>query len=116
MKRIRPKTLRQARKLRDNQTDAEKLLWQELRDSQLKGMKFRRQSPIGRFIVDFYCAEKKLVIEVDGDTHCTPEQMAYDAARTAWLEEQGMRVARITNIDVMENLDAVLEWIAKGCA
>jgi very-short-patch-repair endonuclease len=65
--------------------------------------------------VDFYCAEKKLVIEVDGDTHCSPEQMAYDAARTAWLEEQGLRVARVANDEVMENLDAVLAWIAKRC-
>ncbi len=115
MKRIRPKTLAQARKLRQDQTDAEQLLWQELRGSQLEGLKFRRQYPIGRFIVDFYCSEKKLVIEVDGDKHFAPKQMDYDAARTAWLEEQGLRVARVTNDEVMDNLDAVLEWIARGC-
>ncbi len=55
------------------------------------------------------------MIEVDGDKHFAPKQMDYDAARTAWLEEQGLRVARVTNDEVMENLDAVLEWIAKGC-
>jgi type I restriction enzyme R subunit len=70
MKRIEPMILQRARELRQPQTPAEEKLWYWLRDSQLEGMKFRRQHPIGRFIVDFYCAEKKLVIEVDGDTHC----------------------------------------------
>jgi very-short-patch-repair endonuclease len=115
MAKVIPAILNRARELRQPQTPAEEKLWYWLRDSQLEGLKFRRQHPLGRFIVDFYCAEKKLVIEVDGDTHFTPEQMEYDAARTEWLEEQGLRVARVTNDEVMENLDAVLEWIAKGC-
>jgi very-short-patch-repair endonuclease len=89
MAKVIPDILQRARELRQPQTPAEERLWYWLRNSQLEGMKFRRQHPVGRFIVDFYCAEKKLVIEVDGDTHFTPEQMAYDAARTAWLEEQG---------------------------
>jgi very-short-patch-repair endonuclease len=69
-----------------------------VRNNQL-GQRIRRQQPIWRFIADFYCAQARLVIELDGDTHADPEQVQYDAARTAWLESRGLRVIRFSNID-----------------
>jgi len=79
------------------------------------GFKIRRQHPIFRFIADFYCAEAKLCIEVDGDTHAEPDQAEYDAARTAWLEERGYRVIRFHNDDIHHRLDEVLEAIRLAC-
>src|SRR5262245_16541243 len=78
-----------ARQLRKNQTDAERFLWRGLRSRQLAGYKFRRQEPIGPFIVDFVCYEKRLVIELDGGQHAEPNQVAYDTERTAWLVQNG---------------------------
>jgi very-short-patch-repair endonuclease len=114
MAKVDPVMLHRARELRQPQTPAEERLWSCLRDSQLEGLKFRRQHPIGPFIVDFYCAQKRLVIEVDGDSHFTDEQMEYDRARTAWLEEQGCKVIRFTNTDVMDSLDEVLVEIIEA--
>lgn len=115
MHRINPIILQRARELRQPQTPAEEKLWYWLRDSQLDGLKFRRQHPIGRFIVDFYCAQEKLVIEIDGDSHSSPVQMEYDQARTDWLEEQGCRVMRFNNDNVRDNVGAVVEAIAGKC-
>jgi very-short-patch-repair endonuclease len=112
--RIYPPLLAWARELRQPQTPAERKLWARLRDRQLGGLKFRRQHPIGRFIVDFYCAGCGLVVEVDGDTHA--EQVEYDQARTAWLEAQGYHVIRFANRDVHQQTDAVLEAILRECA
>ena len=95
-------------------TPAEHALWQRVRNNQL-GMRIRRQQPIWRFIADFYCAQAKLVIELDGDTHANPEQVQYDNARTAWLEASGLRVIRFTNLDVHQHLDAVLAAIYATC-
>jgi very-short-patch-repair endonuclease len=106
-------TQERARELRRAQTPAEQRLWSRLRSKQLYGLKFRRQHPVGRFVVDFCCISRKLVIEIDGDSHASQE--AYDQARTAWLEEQGYRVVRFTNREVTYNLDAVLEAIAQEC-
>src|SRR5688500_8099048 len=89
-------------------TDAEVILWQRLRNRQLDGFKCRRQWSLGPFIVDFFCWERKLVVELDGGQH-TPEG---DADRTDWLEAQGYKVRRFWNSDVMENEDGVLEAIA----
>ncbi|MCA9920176.1 MAG: endonuclease domain-containing protein [Anaerolineales bacterium] len=108
-----PKILKHAREMRREPTEPERRLWQKLRRKQLDGYKFRRQHPIGRFIVDFYCHEAKLVVEVDGDSHAFQE--AYDAARTAWLEAQGLRVLRFDNQTVMKNLDGALELILAIC-
>ena len=113
MRRIHPEIRRRARQLRQPQTLAEQKLWRHLRARQLEGFKFRRQHPIGYFIVDFYCAAAKLVIEIDGPSHA--EQVEYDRARSAWLEEQGCRVVRYTNDDVKTNLDAVVEDILAWC-
>ena len=91
-------------------TPAEKKVWDRVRNQQL-GFKIRRQHPIGHLITDFYCAPTKLVIEIDGDTHAEPDQAAYDATRTAWLEAQGCRVIRFQNNDVHHNLESVLDAI-----
>jgi very-short-patch-repair endonuclease len=102
-----------ARELRKQQTPAEARLWQRLRRRQLNGHYFRRQHPIGNFIVDFYCAKAHLVVEVDGDIHDMQEE--YDAARSDWLEERGCRVIRFTNQEISRDLDAVLESILAAC-
>jgi very-short-patch-repair endonuclease len=81
-----------ARHLRKNSTDVERLLWQHLRGRQLEQFRFRRQRPIGKYVVDFVCLEAKLVIELDGSQHV--ERLAYDDARTVFLSEQGFRVLR----------------------
>jgi very-short-patch-repair endonuclease len=99
----------QARRLRHDQTDAEEVLWQMLRDRQLHGIKFRRQTPMGRFILDFYCPAAKLVIELDGAVH--DQQQERDEARTAALEARGLRVIRFRNEEVFQALPSVLERI-----
>ena len=101
-----------ARRLRKNPTDAERAMWNILRDDQVLGYKFRRQAPIGSYIVDFCCFEIKLVIEVDGGQHA--ERAIYDASRTAWLESQGFSVARFWNNQVLEEKEAVRDaiWMA----
>ena len=99
-----------ARELRCEMTPAEKKLCAHLRFAQLDRARFRRQHAVGRFIVDFFCAQAKLVIEVDGDSHVT--QAEYDAARTQWLNEQrNYRVLRFNNDQVLHNIEAVLERI-----
>ena len=104
--------LRRARELRRNLTDTERLIWSKLRRRQFAGYKFRRQVPIGPYIVDFVCFEQKFVIELDGGQHTL--QSGYDTARTRWLEAQGYRVMRFWNHDVLEDDDSVDEaiWIA----
>ncbi|HEX9453304.1 MAG TPA: endonuclease domain-containing protein [Candidatus Binatia bacterium] len=98
-----------ARSLRHNPTEVEKLLWRQLRMWQLDGYKFRRQQPVGNYIVDFVCLEKKLIVEVDGGQHA--EQSVYDAERDAWLREQGFAVLRFWDNDVMANRASVIDKI-----
>jgi very-short-patch-repair endonuclease len=99
------------RTLRAEQTAAEEILWRELRKRQLGRWKFRRQHPIGRYIVDFVALDAKLVIEVDGGTHSTDEERARDEGRTRILEHHGFHIIRVTSSDVYENLDGVLATI-----
>ena len=101
-----------ARRLRRDQTDAEQMLWARLRNRQLDGWKFRRQVPLGKFVVDFVCYDEKLVVELDGGQH--GENPDDDATRTAWLEARGFRVLRFWNHEVLENLEGVLTIIAKA--
>lgn len=108
--RIHPLILQRSRDLRHPLTPAEAKVWARVRNRQL-GYKIRRQHPLGRFIADFCCPETKLVIEIDGDTHTAPDQIEYDAARTAWLEGHGYWVIRFTNAEVHQQLEAVLEAI-----
>jgi type I site-specific restriction endonuclease len=100
-----------ARELRKNQTDAESLLWQMLRNRQIEDAKFRRQHPIEPYILDFYCHEKKLAIELDGGQHNTNEGKEKDQKRTEFLKSQGIRVLRFWNNDVLQNTESVLEVI-----
>jgi very-short-patch-repair endonuclease len=101
-----------ARQLRKNLTDSEKRLWQELRLRQIEGLKFRRQFQIGRYIVDFACPERKLIVELDGGHHS--EQISSDVDRTRWLEGQGFRVLRFWNNEIQSNLRGVKDTIYKA--
>jgi adenine-specific DNA-methyltransferase len=100
------------RKLRRNSTEAEKLLWQHLRDRRLGGFKFRRQHSAAPYVTDFYCAEKHLVLEVDGSGHFEPQKQLDDEVRPADLNRDGVAVLRFTNLEVLHQLEAVLETIA----
>ena len=111
--RLYPPLLAAARELRQPQTPAEVKLWSRLRDRQIDGLKIRRQHVIGHFIIDFYCAEAKLCIEIDGDSHA--EQVEYDQARTEYLNELGYTVIRFTNREVFKEFEAVLQAIADEC-
>jgi very-short-patch-repair endonuclease len=95
-----------AKNQRRNRTDAELELWWALRSRQIEGLKFRRQFPVGNFIVDFVCLDARLVIEVDGSQHM--ENIDEDAIRTAFLESKGLKVLRFTNIDVLTNIEGVV--------
>ena len=107
--------LQHAREMRHPQTPAEATIWRHLRNRNLE-FKFRRQHPIERFIVDFYCAEVKLCIEIDGDSHLEQGQKEYDAARTEVLESIGCNVIRFTNNDVRYNINAVAQEILDICS
>lgn len=97
------KKIERARELRKEMTEAEKKAWEFLRDRRLGGLKFRRQHVIAGYIVDFYCAERKLVLEIDGEVHQQAEQKAYDEHRSQVLSEQGLQIVRIANGDVGES-------------
>ena len=105
----RPPSTVRARDLRKSSTKAERALWSQLRDRKLDGHKFRRQQPIGPNTVDFFCLERKLVVEVDGGQH-VPE---VDERRTAFLDGAGYRVLRFWNAEVLENMDGVLHLIGE---
>ncbi|HAF48069.1 MAG TPA: hypothetical protein DCL08_02375 [Anaerolineaceae bacterium] len=107
----KPEMRRLAQNLRKTQTDAEQLLWSKLRSRELSGFKFRRQHPIDNYILDFYCNEAQLAIEIDGGQHAEKENIKMDEQRTALLNQKGIRVIRYWNNDVLENTDEVLEDI-----
>ena len=96
--------------LRNNMTEPEKRLWGILRNHQL-GVKFRRQHGIGHYIVDFYCPELKLIIEVDGESHFFEDAQAYDKIRDKFMLELGLTTIRITNTEIMQNIDGVCEYL-----
>ena len=99
------------RRLRRDATEAEKALWRILRNRSLGGVKFRRQCPIDRYIADFVCLERRLIIEADGGQHASSEA---DAVRTAWLESHGFHVARFWNDDILGNPDGVAAVILEA--
>lgn len=103
------KILDNAKILRIHQTEAEQRLWYHLRAHRFMDLKFKRQKPIGSYIVDFVCVERMLIIEIDGGQHS--EQVEYDQRRDTWLRSQGYTVLRYWNNDVMQQLDGVLEQI-----
>jgi len=96
------------RELRNNATDAERLLWQRLKSKQITGVKFRRQFSVDQYVLDFYAPSVKLAIEIDGPTHLSEEAMEYDEARTKDIERFGIRILRVTNVDVYTNMEGVL--------
>lgn len=108
-----PAVRQQAKELRWPMTPAETVLWERLHNKQLYGLKFRRQHPLHHFILDFYCHAHRLVVEVDGGIHDC--QKGYDEARIEWLVQHGFRVIRFTNEEVMNDIQAVLQKIARAC-
>lgn len=102
------------RELRQSQTKAEQILWNELRSRRLANIKFRRQHSVGPFIVDFYCHEHQLAIEVDGSVHNKPEVQRNDAEREVILQDLGLTIMRFSNDDVLYNLQGVLNKICEN--
>ena len=103
-----------SRRLRKESTNAEKILWEKLKNRNLNGFKFRRQHPLGGYIADFYCHEKKLVIELDGGVHDEEMNAIYDVARTLDLKDSAIKVIRFKNEEVETNLRYVLNEIRKA--
>jgi very-short-patch-repair endonuclease len=101
--------VRAAKRLRRDQTDAERVLWFHLRGHRLRGLKFKRQVPLDRYVVDFFCADARLIIELDGGQHAIRTEQ--DASRTKILEAMGYLVLRFWNNDVLQNTEGVLEEI-----
>jgi very-short-patch-repair endonuclease len=113
--RATPELHLRAVKLRQNSTASEELLWQHLRNRRLNDLKFRRQHMMKPFILDFYCPEHSLAIEIDGSIHDLPTSQIYDGTRQAKLEMQGIRFLRFSAEQVMSDIDSVLSEIAKEC-
>ena len=101
-----------ARALRHNQTDAERKFWEQVRNRRLAGLKFNRQHPIGSYIADFVCIEKRLIVELDGAQHM--KQESYDAERETFLSTKGYRVLRFWNVDVLTNMEGVIATVLLG--
>ena len=110
-----PQLLEFAKNMRSNATDAEHLMWQLLRAKRFMNLKFRRQHVVAPYIVDFYCHELGLVIELDGSQHGTDDAIEYDAERTKFLEALGLKVVRYWNHDVLNRTERVLEHLWNIC-
>lgn len=104
-----------ARELRKNQTISENKVWQLLRNRRFYNLKFKRQCPIGAYIVDFVCKEKKIIIEIDGGQHNENYNITNDIKRTKYLENLGYKVIRFWNNDVQYNISGVLSELKKAC-
>jgi very-short-patch-repair endonuclease len=100
-----------ARDLRQNETSAEDVLWNALRGKRLNGLKFRRQHPVGNYVLDFFCVQYQLAVELDGGIHLQPVQTASDEQRTKFLEENHIRVMRFRNDEILSDLPGVLQKI-----
>ena len=102
------------RALRNHMTEHEIILWSRIQNRQLGGFKFRRQYSVGPYVLDFYCARRKLAIEIDGGGHFEEEQIIYDQKRQAFIEQFGIRFLRFTNLDIRNNLSGVLDAIEEA--
>jgi very-short-patch-repair endonuclease len=114
-----PRTLKLARRLRKTMTKAEVVLWSALRGRQLGGLKFRRQHPLGPYVVDFFCVSHRLAIEVDGGWHADADRACRDADRDAWIRSRAIRILRLPNDLVLDDLDAtkaLIERVAREAA
>jgi very-short-patch-repair endonuclease len=107
-------SVQQARALRQASTTTEQLLWRHLRNRQLAGAKFRRQHPLGPYILDFVCLEQGLVVEIDGGQHADLQAQDYDQQRTVWLQQQGLRVLRFWNHEVVQQTNEVLARVLQA--
>jgi very-short-patch-repair endonuclease len=107
----RPKTTAKARALRRKMTLPEVILWRSLRQ-RTNGSKFRRQHPTGPYVLDFFCSDARLALEVDGEAHSRGDRPERDSARDQWLESAGIETLRIRAVDVLNDADAVLRWIS----
>jgi very-short-patch-repair endonuclease len=105
--------IKKAKELRKRETEAERVLWEALRNNKFAALKFRRQHPVKCFVADFYCHEVNLIIEVDGGIHNQKDQALYDESRTHELESLGLRVLRFTNDEILNNLTSVLSQIQR---
>lgn len=114
MKNTESKTIQRAKDLRKNATPQERKLWYEF--LRCYPVHFRRQHPVGPYILDFYCHTARLAIELDGGGHYEPEQMAYDQRRSAYLQSEGIRVLRFTNLEINNEFSAVCETIDRSIA
>lgn len=110
-----PAIVEAARRQRRAMTSAEAVLWEALRGRRLANLKFRRQHPFGPFVLDAFCVEHQLEVEVDGDVHSDPAVAARDAERTQYLQQRGIRVLRFSNEEVEERLEEVLKKIVEAC-
>ena len=108
---MQPRLLTFARDMRRDPTDAEKKLWHRLRDRRLSGFKFRRQAPFADFVLDFFCRERMLAVELDGGQHLDPEVAEYDRKREQALARMGVRILRFSDIDALKETDAVASRI-----
>jgi very-short-patch-repair endonuclease len=104
-----PTNFEMSRQLRERMTTAEILMWNKLKNNQFSGYKFRRQHPIHKFIVDFYCHELKLILEIDGKYHDSEEQKSEDFKRSELLQFQGLKEIRFTNEEIINDIDLVLK-------
>ena len=114
MLRYNPKLKSAGRTLRTNLTDSEQHLWARLRRKQILGVQFYRQKPLGQYVVDFYAPRARLVVEVDGAQHLEAAQVEHDQQRTAYLERQGLKVLRFNNLEVLQEIEAVVEEIYRA--
>jgi len=106
--------MKRATRLRKDQTEAEKIIWQSLRRRQIEGLRFRRQHPINNFVADFYCHEAKLVIEIDGGVHEDPEQKEKDLARQQIINDFGIKVLRFKNEEIVNDIESVIIKIQRS--
>ncbi|CAN2534829.1 putative+protein [Methylocapsa aurea] len=106
--------LRLAREQRANAVNAEAMMWRALRGRRMNGFKFRRQAPIGRYIVDFICFEARLIVEIDGPSHNADLQHTRDASRDQWLEQQGFRIMRLSNDLVLGSPELATQRVARA--
>ncbi|MEM8568199.1 MAG: endonuclease domain-containing protein [Bacteroidota bacterium] len=110
-----PAVFEKAKMLRSNMTSQEKLLWEELKSNRLYGLRFKAQHPIDIFIADFYCHKIKLVIEIDGNSHNSSDQISYDLNRTYMMNELGIKVIRFSNSEIEDNMSYVLGVVSESC-
>ena len=112
----KPQLKSNARTLRKNMTDSELKLWSRIRRKQMFGLQFYRQRPIGNYIVDFYCPQAQLVLEVDGSQHANGLMLKKDNYRDSYLKQQGIKILRFDNLQVLNQLDAVIEKVYRSIA